>query len=267
MRAPNGPDLEWRERTAKIRAAARKGKRSAEIAKLYQLPVAAVERVLTPAGHARLSDPVQLLLSQQEEPGMAPADVQMYWVGFLTAAGRIWGQGSSLTLVVTLGEGSREYVEPFIADLVTDHIRCELCHSSAVGWQAYLRDQHLCKALFPWGIPSDLQGDDAALLEDLPREFAVPFIRGYVDGNWPSPQSSHRWSEDGFTLRGTPAILAGINSMVVKYWGVAEGMVTRLQDRAELRFSDPEACRAIHRRLNTYGSRVRPDGEKAPPRG
>ncbi len=258
LRAPSGQDLEWRERTAKIRTAARKGISPAEIAGLHQLSLPAVERVLAPIEHPRISDPVQLLRRHREIPGTAPADVQLYWLGFLMAAGHIRGQGSSLTLVVTLGEKSRAYIAAFMADVLTDHIYCEFCHSSIVGWQVYLRDQSLCKALFPWGVPSDLHGDDSALLDDLPREFATPFICGYVDGSWPNINSSNTVRGERFTVRGTPAVLARLNSMVQRYWGVPGGLVTSGRERAELQFSDPEACRAIHSQLDTYVSRVRP---------
>jgi hypothetical protein len=257
LRAPTEQALEWRERTARLRSAARNGKSPGEIAELHHLSVDAVERVLAPIEHPRISDPVHLLRGHPQVPGTAPADVQLYWLGFLMAAGHIWGQGSSLALVVTLGEESREYMATFMADITTDRIYCEFCYSSAVGWQVYLRDQSLCKALFPWGVPSDLHGDDSALLDDLPREFAIPFIRGYVDGTRPFIRSSDRLRGDRFTVHGTPAILARINSMVQRYWGVSGGIVTSRQERAELQFSNPKACRAIHSQLNTYTSRVR----------
>jgi hypothetical protein len=173
------------------------------------------------------------------------------------AAGHIWGQGTSLTLVVTLGERSRACIESLIADLGTGHLRCEFCYSSIVGWQAYLRDPSLCKALFPWGVPSDLHGDDSALLDDLPREFAVPFICGYADGNWPFTHSLRGVSKKSFTVQGTPVVLARINSMLKRYWEVPGGAVIPRQERAELQFSDPGACRAIYSQLNTYVSRVR----------
>lgn len=257
LRAPNEQALEWRKRTAGFRSAARNGKSTEEIAELAQLPIAAVQRVLAPINHPRISDPVHLLRGHTMVPGTAPADVQLYWLGFLMIAGHIWGQGSSLALVVTLGEESRDYIATFVADITTDRIYCEFCYSSTVGWQVYLRDQGLCKALFPWGIPSDLHGDDSALLDDLPREFAIPFMRGYVDGNRSFASSSDRVRGDRFAVHGTPAILARINSMVQKYWGVSGRIVTSRHERAELRFSDPQACRTIQSQLNTYTSRSR----------
>ena len=257
LRAPTEQVLEWRVRTAKIRSAARNGKNLKEIAELHHLPLAAVVRVLAPVEHPRISDPVGLLQNTHQAPGTAPADVQVYWLGFLMATGHIWGQGQSLTLVVTLGDKSEEYIETFIADMATDRIYCEFCHSSVVGWQVYLRDQNMCNALFPWGVPSDLHGDDSALLDDLPREFATPFIRGYVDGNRSSSHSLDRLRGDEFTVHGTPAVLARINSMVRRHWRVSGGIVTSRRGRAELRFSDPEACRAIHGKLDTYVSRSR----------
>ena len=264
LRARSEQALELQERTARLRSAARNGMSLEEIAVLHQVPLAAVEHALAPVEHPRISDPVHLLQGHRQIPGTAPADVQLYWLGFLMAAGRIWGQGNSLTLVVTLGEESRKYIETFIADITTDHINREFCLSSIVGWQVYLRDRSLCKALLPWGVPSDLYGDDSALLDDLPREFAIPFICGFVDGNWPAIRSSTRSSRERFTIRGTPAVLAKLNSMVQRYCGISGGIVTPWLERAELQFSDPEVCRIIHCQLNTYVSRSRTAIEKIP---
>jgi hypothetical protein len=257
LRAPSEQALEWRERTARLRSAARSGKSPKEIAELHELPLAAVERILAPIEHPRISDPVSLLRNNGQVPGTAPVDVQLYWLGFLMAAGYIRGQGRSLTLVVTLGEKSQDFIETLMADITTDRIYCEFCHSSIVGWQVYLRDQSLCKALFPWGVPSDLHGDDSALLDDLPSKFAIPYLCGYVDGNWPSIHSSGRLRDDRFTVHGSPAVLDRLNLMVQRHWGVSAGSVTARQNRAQLQFSDPKACRAIHSQLRTYVSRVR----------
>jgi len=143
-----------------------------------------------------------------------------------------------------------------MADITTDRIYCEFCYSSTVGWQVYLRDQGLCKALFPWGVPSDLHGDDSALLDDLPKEFAIPFICGYVDGNRSFPRSSDKLPNGRFTVHGTAAVLARINSMVKRHWGVSGRIVTSRRERSELKFSNP-AGRAIHSQLDTFTSRSR----------
>jgi hypothetical protein len=256
MRSPTGPDLKWREQVGKIRAAARRGKQAREIAESYDLPVGTVERVLIPVDHPRLSDPVQLLRTRRESPGMTPADIQLYWLGFLMAAGRIWGQGTSLTLVVTLGEQSHAHMETFMDDLATDYVRCEFCRSSVVGWQAYLRDQTLCKALFPWGVPSELHGDDATILDDLPGEFTTPFIRGYADGNWPALRFASGQKEARFVLQGTADILKRINTMMQRHWSASGGRVTPQGARAELRFGASSACKTIRERLDAYPSRL-----------
>jgi len=256
VRSPTGLDLKWREQIGKIRAAARQGKQPSEIAALYELAVGTVARVLVQVDHPRLSDPVHLLRTRREPPGMTPADIQVYWLGFLMAAGHIWGQGTSLTLVITLGDRAQPEMETFMDDLATDYMRCEYCRSSVVGWQVYLRDQSLCKALFPWGIPSELHGDDAAILEDLPSEFATPFLRGYADGNWPSPYHSNSQKDVRFTLQGTPAILNGINALVHRHWSAAGGRVTAQGSRAELRFAHPNVCKLIRDHLDVYPSRL-----------
>jgi hypothetical protein len=256
VRGPTGLDLKWREQIGKIRSAARRGKNAQEIAELYEVSVAMVERVLVPVDHPRLSDPVHLLRTRREPPGMTPADVQVYWLGFLMAAGHIWGQGTSLTLVITLGDRSQPEMETFMDDLATDYMRCEYCRSSVVGWQVYLRDQSLCKALFPWGVPSELHGDDATILEDLPKELATPFLRGYADGNWPAPHSAGSQRDVRFTLQGTPAILSGLNTMIQRHWSASGGRVTAQGSRAELRFAQSTACKTIRDHLDNYPSRL-----------
>jgi len=254
VRTPRQIDPEWQARTVKIRGAARKGKRPAEIADLYKLPVAAVERVLTPVEHPRLSDPVQLLRTAHSRGGTAPADVQVYWVGFLMAAGHIRGHGTSLTLVVTVGAEGRDRIATLLADLLTDHIRWEFCYSNIVGWQAYLRDQVFCKALIPWGVPSDLCGEDPTVIDDLPEALVVPFLRGFVDGSAIGrPGRSRR--RTGFTIRGTPAMVAGINALLHRHWRVSNGVVTGSGEEVELRFADPAARRTIQSQLDASPSR------------
>ena len=256
MRGPNNRDHEWQERAHKIRAAARKGRNATEIAETYQVPVAMVGRVLAPAEHPRLSDPVELIRTGQVRDGKAPADVQMYWYGFLTAAGQIKGQGSSLTLVVTLGRKPPDSIDALPADLMGGHIRCEFCRSSIVGWQGYLRDPGLCKALVPWGIPSDLDGNDPGVLDDLPAEFVAPFLRGYVDGDRVSLKSPRTPRDSSFTVRGAAEVLASIHSTIKKCWKVSGGIMTHGSDGAELRFADPGASRIIQHQLSTVSSRL-----------
>ncbi len=255
-RVLSAAELEQREQWAHVRAAARRGKTPAEIAALCHIPLAAVERVLTTVDDPRLSDPTHLLTVRREAPGLRPADVQLYWLGFLTAAGHIWGQGAQFTLVITLGEKSQTHMETFMADLADPCARFEFCHSSLLGWQSYVRDQSLCRALIPWGIPSDLHGDDPTLLDDLPEEFAAPFMHGYVDGNWPTRLTLH---DDGGTLvlEGAPATLAGINGLVQRCWGVPPGVITEAASRAELHFSDPHASRMIRSRASAHTTRTR----------
>lgn len=249
--------LEARKRTTQIRAAGRKGKTATEIADLYQVPLRMVQHILTPVSDVRVSDPAYLLKTRAAAPGFAPADVQVYWVGFLTAAGHIWGQGTSSTLVMTLGDKSQAHVKTFMADLVDPHVRCEFCESNVRGWQVYLRNQSLCQALIPWGIPSDLFGEDPALLDDLPKEFVGPFLRGYLDGNWPLPAASPDRRPGGLVLHGTDGILSGINAMLRRCWGIDGGILTPRPPRADLRFPDRLDDRKIADRVNAYTTRAR----------
>ncbi len=254
--------LEVRQRTAQIRSAARKGKTAAEIAGTCGAPLKTVEQMLAPVADARLSDPAQLLNHVGVAAGLAAADIQVYWVGFLTAAGRICGQGGSSTLIVTLGHRSHAYMNVFLADLATPQVRHELCRSSLLGWQLYVRERHLCEALLRWGIPSEVHGDDPTVLDDLPTECVTPFLRGYLDGNW-APAGVPRSRSNHLVFYGTEAILAGINAMVHRCWRVDPGVVTCRPLRAELRFR-PKDERVILAHIQTYTTRCR-SGDKSRP--
>ena len=253
-RPVNAAALEARERTWRVRAAARKGKTPQQIAAAGDYPLKLVEQILAPIADVRLSDPATLLNNGAVAAGLPPADVQMYWVGFLTAAGRICGQGASFALIITLGDRSQAHMNTFVEDLATPQVRNEYCQSSVLGWQLYVRDQSLCKALLRWGIPSDLHGDDPTVLEDLPKEFLAPFLRGYVDGNWAPPEAASR--TNGLVLYGTDAILTAINTTVRRHWGIGSGTVTSRPPRADLKFNRQDG-QTILTRSRAYTTRRR----------
>jgi hypothetical protein len=261
-RLVNAAALEARERTARIRAAARKGKTTAEIAEVYQFPLKMVEQILAPVADVRLSDPAHLLNNRAVAAGLPAADVQVYWVGFLTVAGRISGQGASFALIVTLGERSQEYMDTFMADLATPQVRSEFCRSSLLGWQLYVRDQGLCKALLPWGIPSELFGDDPTVLDDLPKEFIAPFLRGYLDGNG-AALGANRPRSNGLVFYGTDAVLTAINAMIRRGWRINTGTVRPRPPRAELRFNRQDE-ETILSHIHTYTTRSRGQGKRRP---
>lgn len=250
--------LEVQQRTVRIRSAARKGKTAVEIAETCGAPLKMVEQMLAPVADARLSDPAHLLNHVRIEAGLPPADIQVYWVGFLSAAGRICGIGASSALIVTLGHRAREYMQIFLSDLATPQVRHELCRSSLLGWELYVRDRYICEALLRWGISSEVHGNDPTVLDDLPTEFIAPFLRGYLDGNWTTPgvprSPSHR-----LVLYGTEAVLAGINAMISRSWRIAPGVVTCRPPRAELRFSQRDE-RGLLDHVRTYTTRSREVG-------
>ncbi len=247
--------LEVRERNARIRAEARKGKTATDIAETCGVPLKMVEQMLAPIVDARLSDPAHLLNHNAIGAGCPPADIQVYWVGFLTAAGRICGQGASSALIVTLGHRSQEYMHVLMADLATPQVRHELCRSSLLGWQLYVRDRNLCDALLRWGIPSEVYGDDPAVLADFPRELIAPYLRGYLDGNWTTP-GTVRSRSHGLVFYGTEGVLSAIDAMIHRGWRLAPGVVTPRPPRAELRYS-PRDEREIFDHVHTYTTRCR----------
>jgi len=88
----------------------------------------------------------------------------------------------------------------------------------------------------------------------LPEELVVPFLRGFVDGSaiWKPGRSRRR---TGFAIRGTPAMLAGINALLHRHWRVSNGVVTGSGEEVELRFADPAARRTIQSQLDASPSR------------
>ncbi|HKX19706.1 MAG TPA: hypothetical protein VJT33_17025 [bacterium] len=247
--------LEVRERSARIRAAARKGKTASEIAEACGAPLKVVEQMLAPVADVRLSDPAHLVNHVAIGSGLSPADVQVYWVGFLTAAGRLCGQGGSSALIVTLGHRSHEYMHVLMADLATPQVRHELCRSSLLGWELYVRDRNLCDALLRWGVPSEVHGDDPAVLDDLPTEFIAPFLRGYLDGNWVTPGTARSRSRS-LVFYGTEGVLAAINAMIHRGYRIAPGVVVRRPPRAELKFSQRDEHTLLNH-IRTYTTRSR----------
>ena len=254
--------LEVRERNTRIRAAARKGKTASEIAEAYGAPLKMVKQMLAPIADARLSDPAHLLNHVAIGAELPPADIQVYWVGFLTAAARICGQGGSSALIVTLGHGSQEYMHVFMADLATPQVRHELCRSNLLGWQFYVRDQHLCEALLRWGIPSEVHGDDPTVLDDFPLEFIAPFLRGYLDGNWARPGAARSRSQN-LVFYGSEGVLTAIDAMIRRGWQIPQGVMTRRPDRAELRFNRQDE-QTILSHIHSYTTRCRGQDKPRP---
>lgn len=254
-RPVNPAALEARDRTWRILAAARKGKTVAQIAGTGDYPLKVVEQILAPITDVRLADPAALLNHRPTAAGLAPPDVQMYWVGFLTAAGRICGQGASFALIITLGTRAQEHMELFVQDVALPQVRNEYCSSSLLGWQLYVRDQSLCKALLRWGIPSDLHGDDLTVLDDIPNEFAAPFLHGYLDGNWAPPGAAARGS-NGPVLHGTEAVLRAVNRMIERAWDIHSGVVTPRAPRWQLKLNRQDG-RTILARSHAYTARHR----------
>lgn len=253
--------LELRERTVRIRAAARKGKTSREIAEANDVPLKAVEQILAPVAGARLSDPAELLNHRTVATGLPTADIQVYWVGFLTAAGRIYGQGPSFALIVRLGDRSQEHTGTLMADLTTPQVRHEFCRSSLLGWQLYLRDADLCQALIRWGIPSERHGEDSTVLDDLPKQLVAPFLRGYLDGTWAHGAAGTRSAALAFY--GTETVLVAINAMIKRGWSIGPGKVTLAPSQAALKFNVRDG-QAILQQIDTYTTRTRSQAKRRP---
>ena len=138
-----------------------------------------------------------------------------------------------MAVVVTLGDRAEKHMTRFMEDIAGPGVRREYCQSSLLGWQVYVREPSLCHALMPWAIPSDSQGEDPALLDDIPNDLVAPFLAGYLDGDWPAstfPRSGR------LSLHGSPDVLSAVNRMLRRSWNVPEGKITLHPPRATLRY-------------------------------
>jgi len=229
-----------------------------DIATACQVPLPLVEKILSRVDNPRVSDPVHLLTTGHALPGRTPADIQFYWLGFLKAAGHVWGQGPRLALVVTLGDDAKAHMKTLLADLADPVASVEFCRSSLLGWQLYVRDPDLCRALIPWGITSDSYGDDPGLIDDMLEEFAAPFMHGFLDGNWPGRRIEVR-DDAPLTLYGPVMTVGAINKLIQRCWRVAPGIITEVSPRARLYLPNRQAARVIRTNARSYTSRSRRD--------
>jgi len=139
---------------------------------------------ITVQGFLRSSVKTCALLSPYDLRGTtlpANAAVQVYWLGYIAASGRVFGQNNLSTLVLAIHPGDTAHIKTLLDDLVIGHPWCEFAESSLDGRQAYVRDPPLAEVLLQWGI--------AATPEDgsIPTEFIPPlvpdFVRGYLEGS------------------------------------------------------------------------------------
>ena len=112
-------------------------------------------------------------------PARAPA--QIYWLGFIAAAGRVSGENARGTLVLAIHPDDGAHVQALLTDLIEGYANCEFVDSSLSGRQAYVRNPELARVLLQWGILSAPE-QSSIPLEFVPTALMPDFLRGYIEG-------------------------------------------------------------------------------------
>jgi len=178
----------------------------AEIAAKYNLPVPTILQLLrAPSQACALRTPYEF--RQGALPARAPA--QIYWLGFIAAAGRISGENARGTLVLAIHPDDGAHVQTLLSDLIEGYANCEFVDSSLSGRQAYVRNPELARVLLQCGIAA-MPEQSSVPLEFVPTALMPDFLRGYVEG---TPSRSATLSprlRGSLTLTGAPVFIQSL---------------------------------------------------------
>lgn len=155
------------------------GSSAEEIAAKHDMPAVTVQ------GFLRSSGKTCALLSPFELRGVElppNAAVQVYWLGYIAASGRVFGQNNLSTLILAIHPDDAPHIQTLLSDLVIGHPRCEFAESSLDGRQAYVRDRSLAEVLLQWGIGPTAE-DGSVPIEFIPPALSPDFVRGYLEGS------------------------------------------------------------------------------------
>lgn len=150
-----------------------------DIATKHGLPLIVVTRAVRRRANTRLPNPFHL----RTEASNGTGAIQLYWLGFIAAAGRLFQQGATPALVLTVDGRDVDHVRVLIEDLCAGHPSCEWCESNLDGLQAYIRDRDLAQMLAEWGAPGATLEDGSIPVELVPRRLLSHFVRGYLEGS------------------------------------------------------------------------------------
>ncbi|HET8678672.1 MAG TPA: hypothetical protein VFM39_01025 [bacterium] len=199
-----------------------------QIAAKHDLPPATVQGFLRARGETcTLASPYGI----QRSHSPTPASVQVYWLGFIAAAGRVSGQSHLTTLVLHIHPGDAPHVQTLIQDLMIGHVTCEFADSSLYGRQAYVRDRQLAEQLLQWGISATSE-DGSIPIEFIPESLIGDFVRGYLEGSRYSPpfgglrhQAPSPRSLRSLVLVGPVPLVEGLNRVLHSVCGARGGVV------------------------------------------
>ena len=200
-----------------------------EIAAKHNLPATTV------LGFLRSSASTCTLVSPYDfrQSASAPsAPVHAYWLGFIAASGRVFGQNNLCTLVLAIHPDDAPHVHMLLADLVVGRATCEFADSSLNGRQAYVRDRQLAEMLLQWGIASTPE-ESFVPLEFIPNALLADFVRGYLEGSRHTPpfggsrtQAPSARSLGSLSLVGPALLVNQLSRVLQSACGASGGVVT-----------------------------------------
>ncbi len=236
------------------------GASAAEIARKHDLPAITVQGFLRSSGKTcALLSPFEL-----RGAGLQPnAAVQIYWLGYIAASGRVFGQSSLATLILAIHPDDAPHIQTLLTDLVIGHPRCEFAESSLDGRQAYVRDRSLAEVLLQWGVgPSPEEG--SIPVEFIPPALCADFVRGYLEGSRRCPPFGGRGGRvpkmpgvpRTLTLVGAGPLIEGLGRELRSACGISGGTVTQVGGGvlSQVTFSSRDTARILRA---AYGSPVR----------
>lgn len=203
------------------------GLSAAQIAVKHDLPPATV------LGFLRSGETCTLVSPYGIRRNLSPtaASVQVYWLGFIAASGRVSGQSHLTTLVLHIHPGDAPHVQTLLQDLMVGHVTCEFADSSLYGRQAYIRDRQLAESLLQWGISATSE-DGSIPIEFIPESLIADFVRGYLEGSRHSPpfgglrhQAPSPRSLRSLVLVGPAPLVEGLNRVLQSVCGARGGVV------------------------------------------
>lgn len=186
-------------------------------------------RIIRRRKDERLLNPFHL----RQAATRARGATQLYWVGYIAAAGRLFLQGSVPTLVLAVDRRDADHVTTLIEDLCSGHPTCEWCESNHDGLQAYIRDRDLAQMLAEWGTPGADPTEGSVPVALIPGSLLPHFVRGYLEGGRGNPPFGLQRIPSSLAavrvvaLEGPEEFLAGLRTALTKHAGVGAGVIRR----------------------------------------
>lgn len=230
-----------------VHASRAEGLSVAEVAARHGLPLPVVLGFLrAPAASCALLSPFEF----RKAPRTAATARHVYWLGFIAACGRLFGQSHRGVLVLAIPPDGGSQVEAMLAELVVGHTVCEFADSSLSGYQAYVRNPALVAVLRQWGL-ADAAEVGSLPLEYIPADLLPDFVRGYLDGGagaaWLRGRTPAR-DADRVTLTGHPRLIEDLQAALKAACGIVGGTLIRgggEQSLARLRLSKRDSAHLL----------------------